>query len=149
MDAPETPVVPGVAPTPPVSIVVEPPTVLKHLYRQFMFRTPEWTLTSDIFCYDEAVKRSTVEQGVKQGRLLVKHLLPAIWKPIHSLWHEVIAFVFLSLAIWGGFWAVRHLRAFGDTTTDQGKVYLVFAGTAVLLWYGVDGFRRARKISRS
>ena len=114
-----------------------------------MVRTPELALTSDIFCYDEAVRRSTVEQGVKQGRLLMKHLLPAIWKPIHSLWHEVIAFVFLSLAIWGGFWAVRHLRYFGDTRTDQGKVYLVFAGTAVLLWYGVDGFRRARKISRS
>ena len=119
------------------------------LYWQFMVRTPELALTSDIFCYDEAVRRSTVEQGVKQGRLLMKHLLPAIWKPIHSLWHEVIAFVFLSLAIWGGFWAIRHLRYFGDTTTDQGKVYLVFAGTAVLLWYGVDGFRRARKISRS
>ena len=114
-----------------------------------MVRTRELALTSDIFCYDEAVRRSAVEQGVKQGRLLLKHLLPAIWKPVHSLWHEVIAFVFLSLAIWGGFWAVRHLRYFGDTTTDQGKVYLVFAGTVVLLWYGVDGFRRARKISRS
>jgi hypothetical protein len=97
----------------------------------------------DIFCYDGAVKRSTVELGVKQGRLLVKHLLPAIWKPIHALWHEVIAFVFLSLGIWAGFWAVRHLQEQG------GRVYLVFAGAFVLLWYGVDGFRRARKISRS
>ena len=89
------------------------------------------------------MKRSAVEQGVRQGRLLVKHLLPAIWKPIHSLWHEVIAFVFLSLAIWGGAWAVRHLHEHG------GKAYLVLAGTFVLLWYGIDGFRRARKISRS
>jgi hypothetical protein len=89
------------------------------------------------------VKRLAVEQGVKQGRLLLKHILPAIWKPIHALWHEVIAFVFLSLGIWSGSWAVRHLHE------RSGKVYLVFAGTFVLLWYGVDGFRRARKISRS
>ena len=89
------------------------------------------------------MKRSAIEQGVKQGRLLVKHLLPAIWKPIHALWHEVIAFVFLSLAIWGGFWAVRHLHE------NNGKVYLVIAGTLVLFWYGVTGFLRARKISRS
>ena len=119
------------------------------LYRQFTFRTLELAPRADIFCYDEAVKRSAVERGVKQGRLLLRHLLPAIWKPIHSLWHEVIAFVFLSFAIWGGFWAVRHLRFLGDTTTPQGKVYLVLVGTLVLLWYGVDGFRRARKISRS
>ena len=108
-----------------------------------MFLTPESAHWSDIFCYDKSVKRSAVEHGVKQGRLLVKHLLPAIWKPIHALWHEVIAFVFLSLGIWGGFWAVRHLHEHG------GKVYLVLVGTLVLLWYGIDGFRRARRISRS
>jgi hypothetical protein len=80
---------------------------------------------------------------VREGRLLIKHLLPAIWKPIHALWHEVIAFVFLSLAIWGGFWVVRHLHE------HSSRVYLVLAGTLVLLWYGVEGFLRARKISRS
>src|SRR5215469_6153206 len=77
---------------------------------QFMVRTLELAHQCDIFCYDGAVKRLAVEQGVKQGRLLLKHILPAIWKPIHALWHEVIAFVFLSLGIWSGSWAVRHLH---------------------------------------
>ena len=121
---------------------MEPPPVLKHCIGNLCSELQSYH-RFDIFCYDVAVKRSAVEQGVKQGRLLVKHILPAIWKPIHSLWHEVIAFVFLSLAIWGGAWAVRHFRE------HNSKVYLVLAGTLVLLWYGVDGFRRARKISRS
>ncbi|MBV8907199.1 MAG: hypothetical protein JOZ22_26450 [Acidobacteriia bacterium] len=94
-------------------------------------------------CYDVHVKRSAVQQGVKQGRLLIKHLLPAVWKPIHSLWHEVIAFVFLCLAIWSGFWSVRQMHE------HNGKFYLGVAVTALLFWYGVDGFLRARKISRS
>jgi hypothetical protein len=89
------------------------------------------------------VKRAAVEQGVRQGRLLVKHLVPAVWKPIHSLWHEVIAFVFLCLAIWCGAWAVRHFHE------HNARVYLSFGATLLLLWYGIDGFVRARRISRS
>jgi hypothetical protein len=89
------------------------------------------------------VKRLPIEQSVKQGRLLVKHVLPAVWKPIHSLWHQVIAFVFLCLAIWLGSWAVRQLHQHNP------RAYLGLGLTLLLLWYGVDGFLRARKISRS
>ena len=109
-----------------------------------MFRTPGLSHRSDIFCYDEAVKRSAVEQGVKQGRLLVKHLLPAVWKPIHSLWNEVIGFLFLSLALIGGFQIVRHVRA-----NDGWGTLIAVPFTALMLWFGIDSFRRARKISRS
>ncbi len=89
------------------------------------------------------VKQSAVQQGVKQGRLLVKHILPAVWKPIHSLWNEVIGFLFLCLAIIFGFQAVRHLRE------HDWRVYLAFPVILLLLWFGIDAFLRARKISRS
>ena len=89
------------------------------------------------------VKQSAVQQGVRQGRLVVKHLIPAIWKPIHSLWHEVIAFVFLSLAIWSGSWVVRQFHH------HSSRAYLGVGVTVLLLWYGIDGFLRARRISRS
>jgi hypothetical protein len=108
-----------------------------------MVRPVDLSSASYSLCYDVKVKQSTVQQGVKQGRLLVKHILPALWKPIHSLWHEVIAFVFLCVAIWAGFRAVRLIHEHSD------KGYLVLAGTVVALWYGIDGFLRARKISRS
>jgi hypothetical protein len=97
----------------------------------------------DGLCYDVKVKQSAVQQGVKQGRLLVKHLLPAVWKPIHSLWNEVIGFLFLCLAIIFAFQAVRHLHE------HDWRVYLAFPVILLLLWFGIDAFLRARKISRS
>jgi hypothetical protein len=105
-----------------------------------MFRTPALSHESDIFCYDEAVKRLPLEQG----RLLIKHLLPAVWKPIHSLWNEVIGFLFLSLALIGGFQIVRHVRA-----NDGWGTLIAVPFTLLMLWFGIDSFRRARKISRS
>ena len=83
-------------------------------------------------------------QAIQQGRLLVKHLLPALWKPVHTLWNEVIGFLFLCFATVFGFQAVRFYRA-GD------EVRLFFAAFCTLLMacFGVSSFLRARKISRS
>src|SRR5215469_9289401 len=110
-------------------------------YRQFPGRTEGLVPLPGTGCYDVVVKRLPIEQGVKQGRLLVKHVLPALWKPIHSLWHQVIAFVFLSLAIWLGSWAIRQLH------DHNPRAYLGLGLTLLLAWYGIDGFLRARKIS--
>jgi hypothetical protein len=130
-------------PTPPVPIVVELSPFLKPSIGILRPVLHGMVPVLGTLCYDVIVKRSAVYQGVKQGRLLVKHLIPAVWRPIHSLWHEVIAFVFFCLAIWAGFKAVRLIHEHSE------KGYLVLAGTVVLLWYGLDGFFRARKISRS
>ena len=83
-------------------------------------------------------------QAIEQGRLLVRHLLPAVWKPVHTLWNEVIGFLFLCFAIVFGFQAIRFFRA-GD------EVRLFFAAfcTLIMAWFGVSSFLRARKISRS
>jgi hypothetical protein len=108
-----------------------------------MARTPGPTLRGRTLCYDERVKRSAVQQGVKQGRLLAKHLLPAVWKPVHSLWNEVIGFLFLCLALIFAFQAIRHFHE------HDWRVYMAFPVIILLLWFGIDAFLRARKISRS
>jgi hypothetical protein len=108
-----------------------------------MVRTVDPTSATYRLCYDVKVKQSAVQQGVKQGRLLVKHLLPAVWKPIHSLWNEVIGFLFLCLAIICGFGTYRNYHA------HPGTVYLAVVLIPLLLWFGIDAFLRARKISRS
>jgi hypothetical protein len=86
------------------------------------------------------VKRSALQQG----RLLVQHVIPAILKPAHTLWNEVIGFLFLCFTVIFGVQAVRYFLA-GD------GVRLFFAGfcTCVMAWFGISSFRRARKISRS
>jgi hypothetical protein len=82
--------------------------------------------------------------ALKQGRLLVKHLVPAVIKPLHSLWNEVIGFLFFSLSILMGSAAVRSYLA-----NEHGKVLLSGIFAIVMFCFGFSSFRRARKISRS
>jgi hypothetical protein len=83
-------------------------------------------------------------QALQQGRLLVQHVVPAIIKPLHSLWHQIIAFLFLCLAGVLGLRVIRAYRA-GEPVT----VALVGFGFVVCAYYGISSFWRARKISRS
>jgi len=81
---------------------------------------------------------------LQQGRLLVKHLMPAVIRPLHSLWNEIIGFLFFSLAVLMASAAIRSYRA-----NENGKVVLAGIFMVVMLGFGFSSFRRARKISRS
>jgi hypothetical protein len=93
-------------------------------------------------------------QILAQPGTFLKHIVPAIVKPIHALWNEVIGFLFLSFATVFGFRTVGYARQLQRATEATSSAYLlrvVMAGSCTLLltWYGVSSFRRARKISRS
>jgi len=83
-------------------------------------------------------------QAVRHGKIFVKHVVPAVVKPIHSLWHQVIGFLFMVLAILCGSRGYHYYRA-GEFLP------LVVSGTctAILLFYGLSSLLKARKISRS
>ena len=93
------------------------------------------------FCYDEGVSK---RQASRVGAEFVRHVLPAILKPARTLWNEVIGFLFLTFGVIFGIHTVRYAIR-GDV------LRLVVAGisTAVMAFYGVSSFLRARKISRS
>jgi hypothetical protein len=81
---------------------------------------------------------------VQQGRMFLKHVVPAVVKPMHCLWHQVIGFLFFCLGIICAFRSVTFYR--------HGQwVQLIFvaSGTLLLLFYGLSSFLKARKISRS
>ncbi len=83
-------------------------------------------------------------EAVRQGRMLVKHVGPAVIKPARTLWNEVIGFFFLCLAVIFGFSTVRY-------ASHHDVVRMGFAGfcTFIMAWYGISSFLRARKISKS
>ncbi len=81
---------------------------------------------------------------LQQGRLLVKHLMPAVIKPLHTLWHEIISFVFLCFAVFLGFRLVKAFRA-----QEISAIILVGFGFVICAGYGLSSYLRARKISRS
>ena len=74
----------------------------------------------------------------------VKHVLPATVKPIHSLWHEVIGFVFLVFAAVAGWNVFRHAGTMGPL-----RLALVIPLVVITAGYGVSSFLKARRISRS
>ncbi len=147
MDAPDGAGVPPLGPYPPVSIVVDMPPVHKLLlpvYRQFRSRTPRGAFPPCAFCYDGGVRQAQAAKAARIGAQFVKHIVPAIVKPIHALWNEVIGFLFLSLGVIFGFGGVRYW-----SRGKVGESVLIFVVVLVMFYFGISSFLRARKISRS
>jgi len=91
----------------------------------------------------------------RHGREFVKHVVPAVAKPVRTLWNEVIGFIFLCFAVIFGFrtgryvWVLLQPDAPPDATAHLGRT--VIAGFCTLLtgYFALTSFLRARKISRS
>jgi len=80
---------------------------------------------------------------------LYSHVMPHVVRPLHALWNEVIGFLFIVFAVVAGFYVFRAVRAFdGDV---EGLVRIVLPGLfgALMAYFGISSFFRARKISRS
>ena len=74
----------------------------------------------------------------------VKHVLPAAVKPVHSLWHEVLGFIFLVVAVVASWKVYRHFGAMGPV-----QLLLIVPLIVVTAGYGISSFLKARRISRS
>jgi uncharacterized membrane protein len=80
----------------------------------------------------------------RQAGKFVKHVLPAAVKPVHSLWHEVLGFMFLTFAAIGVWKVVRNPAGLGPV---QLAILILFI--VVMAGYGVSSFLKAWRISRS
>jgi hypothetical protein len=70
-------------------------------------------------------------------------------KPARTLWHEVIGFLFLSMAVLIGGSSIRVLRNFDGSPGDILRLVMSAFCVFLLGGYGISSFLRARKISRS
>jgi hypothetical protein len=86
---------------------------------------------------------------VTHGRQFVKHVVPAVVKPARTLWHEVIGFLFICIALWFAVSGYQHVKKFdgsiGSILSVAGFAFIV----TLMSTYGISSFLRARKISRS
>ncbi len=84
---------------------------------------------------------------------MARHLLPALIRPARTLWHEVIGFLFLALAVWPIPSGIRTLRELNAGQGSDAKLVLSLVVTVafvtIMAGFAISGFRRARKISRS
>ncbi len=79
------------------------------------------------------------------------YVIPGVIRPLRVLWNEVIGFVFLALAVWAipsSLRAYREYSANGDADSLF-RVVLAALFAALMIWFGVGSFLRARKLSKS
>jgi hypothetical protein len=86
---------------------------------------------------------------VHQGYQFVRHVVPAVVRPAHSLWHEVIGFLFLSLATIPVPSGIRTVRELENGKGGVLRLVVTVAFVTIMAGYGISSFRKARKISRS
>ena len=82
-------------------------------------------------------------------RQFFSYVIPAILRPLRTLWNEVVGFVFLGLAALAIPSAIRTVREFNGDPESFFRVILAGLYITIMTWFGVTSFLRARKISRS
>lgn len=87
--------------------------------------------------------------SISHGRQFVKHVLPAVLRPLRVLWNQIIGFVFLVLTVWAVPRTIKNVREFdGDT---ESVAHLLLSGVFVALMGGfaLYSFWRAHKVPKS
>ena len=80
----------------------------------------------------------------RQAGKFVKHVVPAAIKPVHSLWHEIIGFIFLAFAL-----IVTGSLIRNHATLGPWGILLIVPLIILSAGYGISSFLKARRISRS
>lgn len=97
-------------------------------------------------------KRNIYRDGAKvyrNSRRFVTTVVPAVMKPARTLWHELLGFLFVLMAIAFIFSGLRTLRQFDGSPSAVFRLVILGFGVCLLGGYGISSFLRARKISRS
>lgn len=71
-----------------------------------------------------------------------------LWRILRSLFHEVMGFLFLAMAVWGVIWILRVTPRFNGDSETLFKILLVGAFVLMMGAFGVSSFWRARRITR-
>jgi predicted Na+-dependent transporter len=86
---------------------------------------------------------------VGKGRQFVQHVVPAVVKPVHTLWHEVIGFLFFVLTVAAVPTSYKAIKKFDGSLSSILTVAMCAAFICLMGGYAISSFLRARKISRS
>ncbi len=79
----------------------------------------------------------------------IGHVMPGVIRPLKVLWNEVIGFLFLVFAVWAASSTFNSVRQLHTPTGSPVRVGLSVFSTAVMAYFAITSFLRARKISRS
>jgi len=79
----------------------------------------------------------------------VSNVAPGVIRPLRVLWNEIIGFLFIVLAVWSSSSVIRSIRSLQTPDRSVFRLAVSVFFTALMLFFGVASFWKARKISRS
>ena len=94
----------------------------------------------------------TMKGAKPMGKLIqsfLGHVLPGVIRPLHTLWNEMIGFLFVVLAIIAVPWGFRAVRGYDGSAEGFFRIVLIAVWALVMGYFGISSFLKARKISRS
>jgi hypothetical protein len=77
-----------------------------------------------------------------------RHTLPVAMRPARILWHQMIGFLFLVVAVAPARFEYNAIKSFKGDAESWVKAILAGIFILIMAGYGVSSFLRARKISR-
>ena len=89
-----------------------------------------------------------IDKRSKVGRFL-EHVMPGVMRPLRVLWHEVIGFIFIVLAVIFASSAIRNYRLLQSEEVSILRMIVSFFLPVLMAYFGITSFLRARRISRS
>ena len=79
----------------------------------------------------------------------MEHVVPGVIRPLRVLWHEIIGFIFIVLAVVFGSSAIRNFRLLQSEEVSILRLAASFFLPILMAYFGITSFLRARKASRS
>jgi uncharacterized membrane protein len=89
-----------------------------------------------------------IDKRSKLGRF-VEHVMPGVVRPLRVLWHEIIGFIFIILAVVFGSSALRNYRLLQSEEISFLRLAVSFFLPILMAYFGITSFLRARRIGRS
>jgi len=74
--------------------------------------------------------------------------MPGVMRPLRVLWHEVIGFIFIVLAVIFASSAIRNYRLLQSEEVSILRMIVSFFLPVLMAYFGITSFLRARRISR-
>ena len=78
-----------------------------------------------------------------------RSVLPAVIRPLHILWNEIIGFIFISLGVIGLSRTYSFYRDSGQNEEEGMKMLFSGSFAVIMLYFGISSFWRARKIGKT
>lgn len=96
-----------------------------------------------------SVVRMVVEPMGRLVQRFLAHVIPGVIRPLRALWNQLIGFIFLVLAATPIPSVVKSVRNYSGDSDQVFRLVLSVSFAALMAYFSITSFLRARRISRS